>query len=36
LVEKLEVRPFEIIQVINDPNRLEAGRTLFEIIGGRR
>jgi hypothetical protein len=36
LVEKLEVGPFEIIQVVNDPSRLEAGRILFEILGGRR
>ena len=36
LVEKLEVGPFEIIQVDNDPSRLETGRMLFEIVGGRR
>ncbi len=36
MVEKLEVRPSEIIQVANDPSRLETGRLNFEIIGGRR
>ena len=36
LVEKLEVGPFEIIQVVNDPSRLETGRILFEILGGRQ
>jgi hypothetical protein len=36
LVEKLEIGPFEIVEVANDPSRLETGRTLFEILGGRR
>lgn len=36
VVEKLEVRSFEIIQVANDPSRLETGRLNFEILGGRR
>jgi hypothetical protein len=36
LVEKLEVGPFEIVQVDNDPSRLETGRILFEILGGRQ
>jgi hypothetical protein len=36
VVEKLAVRDFEIIQVANDPSRLETGRLNFEILGGRR
>ena len=36
VVGKIEVAPSEIIQVANDPNRLETGRLNFEIIGGRR
>ena len=36
LVDRLEVGTFEIIAVANDPNRLETGRMLFEIVGGRR
>jgi hypothetical protein len=32
----LPVEPFEIIQVANDPNRLEDGRIRFDILGGRR
>ena len=36
LVEKIPVGPFEIVEVRNDPDRLEAGRMLFEILGGRQ
>jgi len=36
VVEKLSVRPMEIIQVLNDPSHLETGRLNFEILGGRR
>lgn len=36
IVEKLAVRPMEIIRVLNDPSRLETGRLNFEILGGRR
>jgi hypothetical protein len=36
LVERIEVEPFEIIQVANDPDHLETGRILFEILGGRQ
>jgi hypothetical protein len=36
LVEKLAIGPFEILEVANDPSRLETGRMLFEILGGRR
>jgi hypothetical protein len=36
VVEQLVVRPFEIIQVANDPSRLETGRLNFEILGGRQ
>jgi len=36
LVEKLAIGPFEIVEVVNDPSRLETGRILFEILGGRR
>ncbi len=35
-LEKLEVGPFEIIVVANDPDHLETGRITFEITGGRR
>jgi hypothetical protein len=35
-LEKLEVSPFEIIVVANDPDQLETGRITFEITGGRR
>lgn len=34
--DKLEVGPFEIIVVANDPDRLDTGRIRFEITGGRR
>ena len=36
VVEKIEVEPFEVIRVENDPSHLEHGRVLFEIIGGRQ
>jgi hypothetical protein len=36
VVEQLSVRAYEIIQVANDPSRLETGRLNFEIQGGRR
>jgi hypothetical protein len=36
LVDKLDVGAFEIIKVENDPSRLEAGRILFDILGGRQ
>ena len=36
VVEQLAVRPYEIIQVANDPSRLETGRLNFEISGGRQ
>jgi len=36
VVEKLSVRAYEIIQVVNDPSHLETGRLNFEIQGGRR
>jgi hypothetical protein len=32
----LTVRPFEVIEVANDPSRLETGRLNFVIEGGRR
>jgi Baseplate J-like protein len=35
-VGKVDVRPSEILQVANDPSRLETGRLNFEILGGRR
>jgi hypothetical protein len=35
-VEKLEIGPFEIIVLANDPDHLETGRMTFEILGGRR
>lgn len=36
VIEKLEVKPFEIIQLANDPNQLDKGRIQFDILGGRR
>jgi hypothetical protein len=35
-LDKLEVGPFEIVVVANDPDHLETGRITFEITGGRR
>lgn len=35
-IEKLDVTPFEIVQVANNPDHLEQGRILFSIEGGRR
>lgn len=35
-LQTLEVRSFEIIQVANDPSRLETGRLTLAISGGRR
>lgn len=35
-IDTLEVRPFEVIQVANDPNHLERGRIQFDLLGGRR
>ncbi len=32
----IEVRPFEIVQVANNPDHLEQGRILFDIRGGRQ
>jgi hypothetical protein len=32
----IEVRPFEIIQMANNPDHLEQGRMVFDIRGGRR
>ena len=32
----LQVEPFEIIQVANDPDHLEKGRIQFDIAGGRQ
>jgi hypothetical protein len=32
----LEVKPYEIIQVANDPDHLERGRIQFDVLGGRR
>jgi len=32
---KIEVRPFEIIRVDNDPSHMERGRIRFEMVGGR-
>ncbi|MCB1852633.1 MAG: baseplate J/gp47 family protein [Gammaproteobacteria bacterium] len=34
LVDRIDVQPFEIIQVANDPDHLELGRILFELRGG--
>ncbi len=36
IVEKIEMAAFEIIQVANDPSRLEFGRITFTIQGGRQ
>jgi hypothetical protein len=36
LVEKIPIGPFEIVEVRNDPSRLEAGRIQFDILGGRQ
>jgi predicted phage baseplate assembly protein len=36
VVERVDVGAFEIVRVENDPDRLERGRILFEILGGRR
>lgn len=33
---RLEMGPFEILRVANDPSHLERGRILFDIQGGRR
>ncbi|MGB5453267.1 MAG: baseplate J/gp47 family protein [Sedimenticolaceae bacterium] len=35
-LERIEVRPWEIVRVSNDPNHLEHGRIQFDIQGGRR
>lgn len=35
-VEKVDIGPFEILVVANDPDHLETGRITFEITGGRR
>jgi hypothetical protein len=35
LVDKIEVQPFEIIRLDNDPSHMERGRIQFEILGGR-
>ncbi|GLR87959.1 baseplate J/gp47 family protein [Bradyrhizobium iriomotense] len=36
VVEKIPVAAFEIIEVNNDPSRLETGRIQFDILGGRQ
>jgi hypothetical protein len=36
VTEKILVAPFEIIEVNNDPSRLETGRIQFDILGGRQ
>ena len=36
VTEQFVVGPFEIIEVANDPSRMESGRMLFEILGGRQ
>ena len=36
LVEKIPIGPFEIVEVRNDPSRLETGRIQFDILGGRQ
>jgi len=36
VIKKLRVKPFEIIQVANDPNHLEKGRIQVDILGGRQ
>ncbi|HEX6828722.1 MAG TPA: baseplate J/gp47 family protein, partial [Burkholderiales bacterium] len=33
---RLEMGPFEILRVANDPSHLEGGRIVFDIQGGRR
>jgi len=33
---RIDVEPFEIIRVENDPNHVERGRILFDVRGGRR
>ncbi len=33
--ERVEVGEFEIVQVANDPSRLEGGRIEFDVLGGR-
>lgn len=33
---KIPVGPFEIVEVNNDPSRLETGRIQFDILGGRQ
>jgi hypothetical protein len=35
-IEKIEVQPFEIIRVDNDPSHMERGRIRFELVGGRQ
>jgi hypothetical protein len=35
-ISKLDVKPDEIIQVSNDPSRMEQGLIRFDIMGGRR
>ena len=36
VTEKIQVAPFEIVEVNNDPSRLETGRIQFDILGGRQ
>jgi len=36
VVDKIEVQPFEVIRVANDPSQMEKGRIRFTILGGRR
>ena len=36
IVDKLEMQAFEILQVANDPSRLEHGRITFHFQGGRQ
>jgi len=36
VTEKIQVAPFEIIEVNNDPSRLETVRIQFDILGGRQ
>lgn len=35
-VERLEMGPFEILRVANDPSNLEGGRITFDVQGGRK
>ena len=35
-IDTLEVKPYEVIQVANDPNHLQKGRIQFDIVGGRQ